>query len=169
MSTVIAWSRARSIRMAMIAFAIGGLTMQCGGDSRARGPEKTVRRFFRAMNEKDVNRLLTCFDPRQERMFRATFRLVENATGFPVADMFELLPGLHQAFGASTPEDFRFTELRVLSRDVDRETAAITVSVKALYRSGRREQMQTERIEFRLEHFEEDGWRIVDVRPAGAG
>jgi hypothetical protein len=134
------------------------------GCTSRRGPERTVLRFFHAMNDKDVNLLLTCFDPRQERLFRATFRLVEKATGFPITDVFELLPGLNQAFGGQAPEDFRFSQVRVVSRDIDGTSARLGVTVRATYRTGGRESVRTEHLEFLLEKFDEDGWRIIGVR-----
>jgi hypothetical protein len=120
------------------------------------------------MNEKDVNRLLSCVEPRQERMLRATFRLIEKATGIPIDDVLELLPGLHQAFGDQVSEDFRFAQIRVRSRDVSGTTARLRVSVRSTYRSGGVVSTQDEEFEFALENFEEAGWRIVAVSPAPA-
>lgn len=147
-----------TVLLLLLSAALGA----CSG--RERGPDRTVRRFFRAMNEKDVNQLLSCVDPKQERMLKATFRLIEKATGFPMDDVFELLPGLHQAFGAQIREDFRFTKIRIRSRDVSGTTAKLVVSVNSLYRSGTRETKRLEDFEFTLEQFEEAGWRITGVR-----
>jgi hypothetical protein len=137
----------------------------CGG---GRGPDRTVRRFFRAMNDKDVSQLLSCIDPRQERMMRAAFRLVEKATGFPIDDFFELLPGLQQAFGDQLREDFRFSQLRIRSREITGTTARVLVSVKSTYRSGSLRSTRTEELEFSLEEFEDAGWRIISIRTPGA-
>jgi hypothetical protein len=127
-------------------------------------PERTVRRFFRAMNEKDINQLLTCFDPRQERLFKATFRIVEKSTGVPLHDLFEMMPGLQQAFGDQGPEDFSYSNIRVLSRKVSDSEALISVSAKATYRSRRQEQSQIEKFDFVLQRFEDAGWRIIRMR-----
>jgi hypothetical protein len=133
----------------------------CGGGNR--GPDRTVRRFFRALNEKDVHQMLTCVDPRQERLLRATFRMVEKVTGLPVDDILEMIPGLHQAFGDHIREDFRFTNVRIRSRDVSGNSARVTVSVKSSYRSRGLVTTRHEHFEFALEEFEEAGWRIVSV------
>ncbi|HEX2122767.1 MAG TPA: hypothetical protein VHL59_14110 [Thermoanaerobaculia bacterium] len=145
--------------------AVAGLMVflfaACGGGNR--GPDRTVRRFFSALNDRDVNQMLSCVDPRQERLLRATFRLVEKATGLPVDEILEMLPGLHQAFGSHMREDFRFTNVRVRSRDVSRDSARLTVSVKSSYRTGGLVTTRLEHFEFMLEKFEEAGWRIVSV------
>lgn len=152
----------RQVRVPALFLAFAAMALVSCGRAEP-GPERTVRRFFRAMNEKDVNRLLSCVDPRQERIFKATFRLIEKATGFPVDDLFEILPGLHEAFGDRVPEDFRFAQVRVRSREVSGTTARLRVSVKTTYRSGSLISTQTEELEFALEHFEEAGWRIIGV------
>lgn len=142
------------------------LLLACGGGS---GPDRTIRRFFRAMNEKDVNQFLSCIDLRQERMMRAAFRLVEKATGFPVDDLFELLPGLHQAFGDQLQEDFRFSNIRIRSREIAGHTARLLVSVQSTYRSGDLCSTRTEDLEFTLMRFDEAGWRITAISTPGAG
>lgn len=142
------------------------LVLACGGADR--GPDRIVRRFFRALNDRDVNQVLSCVDPRQERLLRATFRLVEKATGLPVDDILEMLPGLHQAFGDQIREDFRFTNIRIHSRSVAGNTARLVVSVKSSYRSGTFVTERLEHFEFTLEKFDEAGWRIVAVGTAAA-
>jgi hypothetical protein len=137
------------------------LVAACGGGDR--GPDRIVRRFFRALNDKDVNLVLSCVDPKQERFLRATFRVVEKATGVPVDDLLEMLPGLHQAFGSHMREDFRFTKVRIRSRDLSGDEARVTVSVESSYRSGGLVTTRLEHFDFALEKFEEAGWRIVSV------
>lgn len=146
-----------------ILVALGSVLAACS--HRETGPDRTVRRFFRAMNEKDVTQMLSCFDPRQERMFKASFRLAEKVTGFPVADFFELVPGLHQAFGASIHDDFRFSHVRIRSRDITGTTALVRVSVKSTVRVHGIESSRVDDVEFTLARFEEGGWRIVAIRP----
>lgn len=155
--------RNRSAALILLVLAVVTV-VSCG--RAERGPERTVRRFFRAMNDKDVNQLLSCIDPRQERMLKATFRLIEKATGFPVDDLIELIPGLSQAFGDRVPEDVRFARIRVRSRDVSGTTARMRVSARATYRSGALVSTRDEELDFTLEDFEEAGWRIVAVTVA---
>jgi hypothetical protein len=130
----------------------------------SHAPENVVMRFFRAVNDKDINRLLQCVDPRQERMYRATFRIIERATGVPLHDLLEVVPGLAQIFGDQMAEDIRFSEIRVLSREVSRDTATVRVSLRSTYRSGRESRTQRESMEFVLERFDKAGWRITHVR-----
>jgi hypothetical protein len=129
-------------------------------------PEATVRRFLQSLNDKDVNLMLTCVDPRQERMLRAAFRIVESLTGFPLQDLFELFPGLNQIFGQRNPEDFRFSNIRVTDRSVEGELAQVTVSLTSHIRSQGVEQTRQEKVRFRLQKFEGFGWRIIEIQPA---
>lgn len=134
----------------------------------ASGPDRTVRKFVKAMNDKDVNVLLTCVDPKQERMFRAAFRIAEKISGyrFPVEDLLEILPGLNQLLGDQLQEDFSFSEMRILARSVSGGTARLTASVTSVIKSQGTRRSQTDNIEFVLRQFEEEGWRIVEIRPA---
>jgi hypothetical protein len=154
---------ARTDRIALLLLSIAILSVAVSCRRHERGPELAVRRFFRAMNEKDVNQLLSCVDPRQERMFKATFRLVEKATGFPLDDVLELLPGLHQAFGSEMPEDIHFTRIRVRSREHFGTKARLRVTVRSTYRARGMVSAQDESFEFTLEYFREHGWRIVSM------
>ena len=147
----------RAVSLCVLVLLMSG----CSGGNR--GPDRTVRRFFRAMNEKDVNQLLSCVDPKQERLLRATFRLVEKTIGLPVEGLLKMLPGLHQAFGEHMPEDFRFTNVRVQSRYLSGNTARLTVSVKSSCRSGGPVTTRLEHFELTLEEFEEEGRGIVAV------
>jgi hypothetical protein len=148
-------------RIVLVACLLSLVLAACSGGNR--GPDRTIRRFFRGLNEKDVNQVLSCVDPRQERFLRATFRVVEKATGLPVDDILEMLPGLHQAFGQHLREDFRFANIRVRTREIDGDTARVTVSVKSSYRSGSLVTTRVEHFDFALEKFEKVGWRIVSV------
>jgi hypothetical protein len=157
----VSWHRV-SVTIAFMMTAIVVITAGCGSN---RGPERTVRRFFRAMNEKDVNKLLACVDPRQERLFKATFRVLERATGFPLNDFFEMIPGLHQSFGSGTADDVHFSHMRIRSRKITGLTARVVVSVKATSRSRTgTSATSVQEIEFLLENFEEAGWRITGLQ-----
>lgn len=133
------------------------------------GPEATVRRFVQALNDKDMNQFLSCIDPRQERMFRAAFRVVEGVTGLPLNDLFEMFPGINQVLGRQSSEDFWFSNLVTKSRVARGEFAEITISVTSHIRSAGRERTSQEDLLFKLQRFEEAGWRITEVLPLSGG
>ena len=64
-------------RAAVSCLPIAG-TLSCRHSSR---PERVVERFLQAFNDKDLNILLTCVDPRQEQTYRASFRILEWLSG----------------------------------------------------------------------------------------
>ncbi len=139
------------------------LASACGVESR---PERSVVRFLQALNDKDVNVMITCVDPRQERMLRAGFRIVENISRLPLRDMFEMLPGLNQIFEDQIPEDFHLSDIRVTDRTVHGEVAEVIVSLTSHVRSKGIDQPHQEKLQFQLRKFERVGWRIAGIHPA---
>jgi hypothetical protein len=129
------------------------------------GPEPVVERFLRAFNDKDLNVMLTSIDPRQERMFRASFRLVEKFSGgrLPVEDLLELVPGLYQIFQNRLSADFSLRDFQVYRATTNGEQADVPVILTASTRSGGVQKDERQRLHFVLRQFEE-GWRIVGLQ-----
>ena len=129
------------------------------------GPEPVVERFLQALNAKDLNVVLGCIDPRQERMFRASFRLVEKFTGgkLPVEDLLELVPGLYQIFQEKLATDFTFRNVQVYRAKTNGGNTDVPVILTASTRTGSTQQDQVQRVHFVLRQFEE-GWRIVGIQ-----
>jgi hypothetical protein len=129
------------------------------------GPEPVVERFLQALNDKDLNVMLGCIDPRQERMFRASFRLVEKFTGgkLPVEDLLDLLPGLYQIFQDKLATDFSFRNVQVYRAKANGGNIDVPVILTASTRNGSTQQDQVQRVRFVLHQFEE-GWRIVGIQ-----
>ena len=128
-------------------------------------PENTVGRFFRSMNDKDVNSLLRCIDPRQERMYRASFRMIERFSRgrIPVEDMLELVPGLYQLFQEQITEDFKFRDLRIGSARLSGGDATVPATVTVVTKTRGSGQAQSQNIIFTLRRFDE-GWRIIGIK-----
>lgn len=137
------------------------LLTACTGD---QGPEPVVERFIQTVNDKDVNNLLSCVDPRQERMLRASFRLVENFTGgaLPVEDLLELLPGLYQLLRNDLRADVTLQDIQVFRAIVNGDESEVPVMLTASARSARDQTNEQLRLRFKLRRFEE-GWRIVGI------
>ncbi len=135
------------------------LLQACTGE---QGPEPVVERFIQTVNDKDVSNLLSCIDPKQERMFRASFRLVEKFTGgtLPVEDLLEILPGLYQLLREDLGADVILQEVQVYRAKVNGDESEVPVMLTALARSGGEQKNEKLRIRFKLHKFEE-GWRIV--------
>jgi hypothetical protein len=129
------------------------------------GPEPVVECFLQALNAKDVNVVLGCIDPRQERMFRASFRLVEKFTGgkLPVEDLLELVPGLYQILQNKLAADFSFRNVQVYRAKTNGGDTEVPVLLTTSTRTGAAQQDQVQRVRFILREFEE-GWRIVGIQ-----
>ena len=156
-------SRTGERKIAAFAIILAVLvTVSCTGIS---GPEVTVKHFIAPFNDKNVNTMLSCIDPRQEQLFRATFHIVEKLSGIPVEDLLEMLPGLAQLAGQSASQDIRFEETRVVRKEVSHETAYVTISTTVIKRAGNSVQREQAQMQFRLTKFDEQGWRITGVAP----
>jgi len=124
-----------------------------------------VRHFLRAFNDKDLNVLLTCVDPKQERMFRASFRLIEKFTRgrLPVEDLLELVPGIYQMLQSHASEDINFRDVHVGKGRISGEDAEVPVSLTVSARSRGLENTQQQDLRFALRRFDE-GWRIIGIQ-----
>jgi hypothetical protein len=135
-----------------------------GGCEPRSSPESVVTTFISAINDKDVNRMLDCVDPRQERLFRATFQIVERLTGIPVASLLDILPGLAQLLPPGQVDDFRFSDSRIVDKQVSGTDAHVTVSLDYVQISRGTSTRTRETVQFVLRNFDEAGWRIVGMR-----
>jgi hypothetical protein len=152
-------------RLAQPALLIWLMTaLACSGGSK---PRRTVERFLQAFNDKDVNALLTCIDPKQERLFRASFRIIEKVTGgrLPLEDIFEAIPVLYQQFQGMLPQDLRFTDISLGDAQVGGDDAQINVTMTLVARAEGSEMIHKQTMVFSLRRFEEEGWRITGVQP----
>jgi hypothetical protein len=124
-----------------------------------------VTRFLQAFNDKDLNVLLTCVEPKQERMFRASFRIIEDLTGgrLPVEDLLELVPGMYQMLQSQVSEDINFRDVHVGKERIRGEDAEVPVSLTVSARSRGLENKQQQDLRFALRRFDE-GWRIVGIQ-----
>ena len=154
----------RPVLLALCAFTLVAVaTSAC---SRTPRPDDTVTRFLRAANEKDVNGMLGCVDPKQERMFRASFRIVEKVTGglLPVEDLLEMVPGLLGLFQNQLGEDFSFRDVQVRRGTVKGEGSEVMVVLTLWQRSRGSEKTDRRVLWFALRRFDDVGWRITGIR-----
>ena len=124
-------------------------------------PEVTVTRFLQAFNDKDVNVMLSCVDPRQERLFQGAFHLIEKFTGVPIEDILDIIPGLVQLMPRQQFDDVLFSDVRIVQRRVEGGEAEVTVSMTVEESEQGISHSSHETIRFSLQYFDEDGWRIV--------
>jgi hypothetical protein len=137
------------------------LLQACSGE---QGPELVVERFIQTVNDRDLNNMLSCVDPKQERMLRVSFRLVERLTGggLPVEDLLELLPGLYQLLRKDLDGDVILQDVQVYKARISGDESEVPVMLTASVRSTGKRKNEEVRLRFKLHRFEE-GWRIVDI------
>ena len=149
--------------IAVLAFSVAVSFL--GGCKTEERPEPVVERFLRAFNEKDLNVMLTCVDPKQERMFRASFRLIEKFTGgrLPVEDLMDLVPGLYQLLQDKLSADLNLRDIQVYRATINGEEAEVPVVLTAVERSAGTQREEKRQVRFAVRQFEE-GWRIVGIK-----
>jgi len=110
--------------------------------------------------------MLGCVDPKQERMFRASFRIVEKVTGgrLPLEDLLEMVPGLLQLFQDKLGEDFGFRDVQVRRGTVKGEESEVLVVLTLWQRSRGSEKADRRVLWFALRQFDDVGWRITGIR-----
>ena len=150
------------VKLAVAAVVVGLGSASCG--KQQSRPEPVVERVLQALNDKDVKVILACIDPRQERMFQASFRLVEKFTGgkLPVEDLLELVPGLYQILQDKLATDFSFRNVQVYRAKTNGADTEVPVQLTSSTRTAAAQQDQVQRVVFVLREFEE-GWRIVGI------
>lgn len=144
---------------------LAALCLMSAGCASVARPEATVEHFVQAFNEKDLNVMLSCVDPKQERMLRASLRVVEKLSGGRLAaeDLLEMIPGLYQMIQSQVSEDINFRDLDVGRGQISGENAEVPVSLTVLTRSRGLENARQKQFLFVLRQFDE-GWRIVGIR-----
>ena len=109
--------------------------------------------------------MLTCMDPRQERLVRGGMRVIERATGLPIGGLLEMAPGLAQIFGREMPADHRISKARILKVSVQGRRAIVRVFLRETTRDHGRVQSKDRTVLFELAHHGGAGWRITRARP----
>ena len=152
-------------RLAFCGLLFAAYALMSVGCTSAPRPETTVKHFLEAFNDKDLNVLLTCVDPKQERMFRASLRLIERLTGgrLPVEELLELVPGMYQMLQSQVSEDVNFRDVHVGRGRVRGEDAEVPVFLTVLARSRGLDNTQQQDLRFALHRYHE-GWRIVGIK-----
>jgi ketosteroid isomerase-like protein len=125
-------------------------------------PISTVEKFVAAINEKDINKAMKYMDPKYEKLYKSSSKLLSGILGTPeLTDMADLLPGLLEIEGVKT--DLHLTIDNVLIQDINGDKATIKILLKAKQtdENGNVTYDSGETV-FILKKFSE-GWRILTV------
>jgi hypothetical protein len=131
----------------------------------AAQPQDTVNKFIKAMNNYDIKKVVTCLDPKQEKLFHVTSNIIGGIVGINPKDVFDIFPCL-MVFNAIYMDDPQmqgpiFDNVKILSQVKSGKKAKVTVIATTNYYDG--EQTEAEKLVFLLKKFNE-GWRIVDIQ-----
>lgn len=92
-------------------------------------PVNVVEKFITAMNDSDVNEAVTYLDPKYERLYKASSKLISNILGMPnISDIAEVLPGFMELSGGK--ENSEIIIEKVLSQTIEGNSATVNVLLK---------------------------------------
>jgi len=92
-------------------------------------PVKVVEKFIAAMNDSDVNEAVSYLDPKYERLYKASSKLISKLVGTPeITDIAEVLPGFMELSGGK--ENSEITIEKVLSEKIEGSSATVRVRLK---------------------------------------
>lgn|GEM_PF-2667142 len=130
-------------------------------------PLDIVNQFINAVNEKDLNAAVSCFDPKYEKAYKATSGILSNFIGgVEITDIADLFPLLYELAGESSGDktDLMLNIKGVTSQEVNEETAVITLQLEAqATNSGGQVTTEEGPGTFYLKKFNV-GWRIVEIK-----
>lgn len=128
------------------------------------GPDATVERFMDAFNDRDFDVMLTCIEPKEEKMARAVGNLMGKLVGLDFKDALALMPFI---VDMAVAEDKESTDLifkyEILETQVDGKTAKVRVRVTTWDRKSNKATSEAEEGEINLRKFDPEGWRIIDL------
>lgn len=107
---------------ACIVVLIGFLVKTFASDK----PIEVVEKFITAVNDKDINKAVTYLDPKYEKLYKASSKVLSKVLGAPeLSDIADILPGFSQLAGSK--DTSQITIEKVISQDVQKNTATIKV------------------------------------------
>lgn len=126
-------------------------------------PEDVVNKFIQAFNERDLNTAVTCFDPKYERAYNLTNKILNSVVGFNISDFSDALPFMLEYVKA---EDENYTDIYlditdIVSKQINGDKATILASIKATNEYGK--VIDGGNSYFYLKKFNA-GWRIIDMK-----
>lgn len=133
-------------------------------------PQDTVNRAVRAVNEKNLDLLLTAIDPAKAnaaRALRRQFQEYIKSQGIPWYRFVDILPGLNQVAGNPFPDDWKFEDTQFVDKKRDHDLAWVTISTRMTTYIRDVRTVETLSLKVALRRFRPSGWKIVDCQSIG--
>lgn len=125
-------------------------------------PNDVVYSLIESINEKDISASMECIDPKYQRLYTTTNKLLDKFIGFSIDDLSNIFPFLFEmAYADGAVEDVRFQIVKVTNETITGNTAVVEVLMETRDRYGKRIDGGTSY--FYLQKFNV-GWRIVDMQ-----
>lgn len=130
-------------------------------------PVAVVNKFANALNEKDINTLVTCVDPKVELAYKGMDSILSKFTyGIKFSDMANLFPALYQIMGAENNDqtDYKIVILKIISKNIKGSSATVSAEMEfQTTDSAGHVKTESGPGTFYLNRFN-SGWRIVDLK-----
>ncbi|MBP8707200.1 MAG: hypothetical protein KBH94_00575 [Caldisericia bacterium] len=139
-------------------------------------PIDTVVTFFDSINNKDINTAVSCLEPKYQRLFNLTNKIIGAITGVNLSDILDLAPFLSflADYFPEIKEDpelpiwVKFEIIEVITQSIDGKEATIIVKVRGSEVNFITEEILNSEIaivSFNLKNYSNDGWKIVNATP----
>jgi len=129
-------------------------------------PVNTVKKFINALNNKDMNTLITCMDPKYEKLYNGAGNIFSKFIGgINVKDVMDMFPAIYDlSKQGGNSADIHVEIKSVVSQQINGDNAVIVVNIygKNTDESGIINEGPGQAA-FYLTKFSE-GWRIVDIK-----
>lgn len=128
-------------------------------------PVNIVKKFVSALNDKDINKIVTCIDPKQEKVYKATSSILKTFIKVDLQDIADLVPAFYdysKAYGNYADLHIEILDIVSSSTSGSKSTVVLNVKITSIDQDNRKTTETGESI-FYLKKFDE-GWRIVDFR-----
>ncbi len=156
------WLRCVAILILVAAVAAGAAYIFKPEWLGLSAPEKTIYKFVKAYNEKDVNVMLTCFDSRIERGFKGIGNIFGGLFGVNSTDLFEIFPMLAGVV-ANQPGNSQLENIEILQKSVSGDAATVLVRLTERVTVVNGSKSSRTQVRFVLKR-ESSGWRIIDMQ-----
>lgn len=129
-------------------------------------PSDTVEKFVQAFNDKDLNKLISCFDPKIEKAYNATSNILSNFLfGINLRDLADLFPVLYESLKLASGDatDVKMKIVNIKSEEIFGNDATVVAEIELItYDQKGLSSKDKCNFRFSLKKFDE-GWRIINT------
>ena len=79
--------------------------------------ESVLNTFTEAYNEKDIEKMITCLDPKTQKMFDGVFGIASSLAGFNVSDILNIGSYFASEYADDMPLEIKVLNVRLINKN----------------------------------------------------